>query len=269
MISKLGPGWLGLVLASLIAAYMSTIGTHLNWGSSYAVNDFYQRFVNPKASQKELVRVGRICTILLMVLAGTLALTVLEDATGAFNLLLLAGAGSGAIYLLRWFWWRINAISEISAMIVTTIVAVALTAMSKNESVQEWQWGVLGWDSLKFLIAVGATTLTWLLATFLTRPEDEETLRNFYRKVQPGGPGWAKLVNKARKDGVNLGDEGKPWHLPTEILCVFVGMVMIYSSLFSIGSFVYGNIGWGISLAVVAAASCFALFALFHRTLTR
>lgn len=266
MISKLGPGWLGLVLASLIAAYMSTIGTHLNWGSSYAVNDFYQRFVNPKASQKELVRVGRICTVLLMVLAGILALTVLEDATGAFNLLLLAGAGSGAIYLLRWFWWRINATSEISAMVVTTLVAILLTVMGKNESVQQWSVGVLGWDSLKFLIAVAATTITWLTATLLTKPEDEETLREFYRKVHPGGPGWAKVVAKAKAEGVELGDEGKRWSLPTEILCVFVGMVMIYSCLFSIGSFVYGNITWGVSLAVVATASCFALFALFNRT---
>ncbi len=123
MISKLGPGFLGLVVASLVAAYMSTIGTHLNWGSSYAVNDFYKRFVKPQASEKELVAVGRICTVLLMVIAGTMALTFLESANQAFEILLLSGAGTGAIYLLRWFWWRINAWTEIIAMLVATIVA--------------------------------------------------------------------------------------------------------------------------------------------------
>lgn len=123
MISKLGPGYLGLVVASLVAAYMSTIGTHLNWGSSYAVNDFYKRFMRPDASEKELVAVGRICTVLLMVIASAMALTFLESANQAFEILLLSGAGTGAIYILRWFWWRINAWTEITAMIVATIVA--------------------------------------------------------------------------------------------------------------------------------------------------
>jgi SSS family solute:Na+ symporter len=123
MISKLGPGFLGLVVASLVAAYMSTIGTHLNWGSSYAVNDFYKRFLKPNASEKELVMVGRLCTVLLMIIASTMALTFLESANQAFEILLLSGAGTGAIYILRWFWWRINAWTEIIAMIAATIVA--------------------------------------------------------------------------------------------------------------------------------------------------
>ena len=126
MLSKLSPGWLGLVVASIIAAYMSTIGTHLNWGSSYLVNDFYKRFINPKATEKSFVAVGRISTVLLMILAGLLSLFFLEDATQAFNILLLSGAGSGLIYLLRWFWWRINAWTEIVAMIVATVSAILL-----------------------------------------------------------------------------------------------------------------------------------------------
>ena len=123
MIARLGPGFLGLVVASLVAAYMSTIGTHLNWGSSYAVNDFYKRFARPDASEKELVAVGRICTVVLMIIAGTMALTFLESANQSFEILLLSGAGTGAIYILRWFWWRITAWTEIVAMVVATVVA--------------------------------------------------------------------------------------------------------------------------------------------------
>jgi solute:Na+ symporter, SSS family len=126
MLSKLGPGWLGLVVASIIAAYMSTIGTHLNWGSSYIVNDFYRRFVEPGATEKKLVFVGRISTVTLMIFAGLLALLFLEDATQAFDLLLLTGAGSGLIYLMRWFWWRINAWTELAAMVIATLNAIVL-----------------------------------------------------------------------------------------------------------------------------------------------
>ncbi|MCK5168283.1 MAG: Na+:solute symporter, partial [Bacteroidales bacterium] len=126
MLSKLKPGWMGLVVASLIAAYMSTIGTHLNWGSSYIVNDFYKRFARPNASEKEFVLMGRISTLVLMILAAIVALLFLNNATQAFNILLLSGAGSGAIYLLRWFWWRINAWTEIVTMIITTLIAVIL-----------------------------------------------------------------------------------------------------------------------------------------------
>ncbi|MGA0846063.1 MAG: sodium:solute symporter family protein, partial [Luteolibacter sp.] len=241
MIAKLGPGWLGLVVASLIAAYMSTIGTHLNWGSSYIVNDFYRRFVNPKASEKQLVGVGRICTFLLMVCAGVLSLTVLNNATEAFNILLLAGAGSGAIYLLRWFWWRINAMSEISAMVVTTIVAAFLVlGMPNLTDVDQIKLGVLDWGTLRFLIAVGATSITWILATFLTKPEDTETLREFVRRVKPGGPGWKKIVDDAKAEGVDLmgAEAGKSWEMPVQIACVFLGMVGVYTALFGMGGLV-------------------------------
>ncbi len=138
MISKLGPGLLGLVVASLIAAYMSTIGTHLNWGSSYVVNDWYKRFQNPQATEKDMVRMGRVCTIVLMIIAGFFALTFLESANQGFEILLLSGAGTGAIYLLRWFWWRINAWSEIMAMIAATIVAFGIVLGVGDEGVVKW-----------------------------------------------------------------------------------------------------------------------------------
>ena len=138
MIAKLGPGLLGLVVASLIAAYMSTIGTHLNWGSSYVVNDFYKRFVRKDATEKEMVAVGRICTVVLMVIAGTFALTFMENAGQTFQIMLLSGAGTGAIYILRWFWWRINAWTEISAMAVAFILAVWIVGFVGEDGTIKW-----------------------------------------------------------------------------------------------------------------------------------
>jgi Na+/proline symporter len=271
MISKLNPGFLGLVIASIIAAYMSTIGTHLNWGSSYVVNDFYKRFIKKNATEKELVRIGRICTVVLMVLAGALSL-VLTDATQAFNLLLLSGAGSGAIYLLRWFWWRINAWSEIFAMVCTTVVALALTFGFNGEreallNLQVSDTFTLAGSSVKFLIAVCGTTIAWILGTFVTRPESQETLRNFYRKCQPGGPGWQKLIDKAVAEGdmIDGMEHGKAWEVPLEILCVFIGCVFVYCSLFCIGSFVFGAIIRGTLLGCISAGAAVFLFVVWGK----
>jgi SSS family transporter len=264
MLSKLGAGWLGLVVASLIAAYMSTIGTHLNWGSSYVVNDFYRRFINPQAEQKELVRMGQISTVILMVLSGALALTILDNATQAFNILLLSGAGSGAIYLFRWFWWRINAWTEIVAMIVATINAFILVLVIDDSDVATT---VLDGFTVKLLIAVGVTTVAWVLATFLTRPESKETLRNFYRLTRPGGPGWKRVVAEARADGdmIDEKDHGKAWEMPIQILCVFIGIIVVYSSLFAIGNILYGNALAATGLFVVAATGTFFLFKFFGK----
>lgn len=264
MMSKLKPGWLGLVVASLIAAYMSTIGTHLNWGSSYLVNDFYKRFVRKKASEKELVMMGRISTLLLMLFAAIVALFFLNNATQAFNILLLSGAGSGAIYLLRWFWWRINAWTEIVAMITATVVAVILVFFVEDHSIATT---VLDGFTMKLLIAVGITTIVWVMTTYLTNPETKETLRSFYRLTHPGGPGWKKVIKNAAKDGevINKEDLGKPWEMPIQILCVFIGSIVIYSSLFAIGNLVYGNLAWGIGLLVVAVLGTFFLFKSFSK----
>ncbi|MCD4770098.1 MAG: hypothetical protein K8R35_08030, partial [Bacteroidales bacterium] len=262
MLSKIGPGWLGLVTASIIAAYMSTIGTHLNWGSSYIVNDFYRRFVKPEASEKELVKVGRLATVSLMVATGIVALFFLNNATQAFNILILSGAGTGAIYLLRWFWWRINAWTEIVAMFVATIVAIVLVLFVSDESVTG---NILDAFSTKLLIAVGITTVTWIVTTLLTRPEDSETLIKFYQKIKPGGPGWKKVIADAKVKGIELGDENEKWEMPLQILCVFIGTIAIYSSLFSIGSFVYGNNLNGIILAVIATAGMYFLFKSFNK----
>ncbi|PLX15031.1 MAG: Na+:solute symporter [Marinilabiliales bacterium] len=264
MLSKLKPGWLGLVVASLIAAYMSTIGTHLNWGSSYIVNDFYKRFARPNATEKELVLMGRISTLLLMILAAIVALFFLNNATQAFNILLLSGAGSGAIYLLRWFWWRINAWTEIVAMIGATVVAIILVFFIDDARVAT---NVLDGFTMKLLIAVTTTSCIWIITTLITKPENKNVLRDFYKLTNPGGPGLKKVVEDAKIDGeiINEKDLGKPWEMPIQILLVFIGCVVIYSSLFAIGNFVYGKTLYGFILLTIAVIGTYFLFKSFKK----
>ncbi len=245
MLTKLGPGWLGLVVASLIAAFMSTISTHLNWGASYIVSDFYQRFVKPNASEKEMVNLGRIATAVLMIFSAFLALTILENATQAFDILLLSGAGSGAIYLLRWFWWRINAWTEIAAMISATLVAFILVFFVSNESVET---ALIDGATVKLLIAVAITTIVWIVTTFMTKPESDEVLINFLKIVNPGGPGWKSVLERAGDESI---DTQEKWDLPYSLLNVFLGCMAIYSALFATGNLIYGNIGIGLMLGAV------------------
>lgn len=269
MISKLGPGMLGIFVASIIAAYMSTIGTHLNWGSSYLVNDFYSRFIKKDASQKHLVRVGRLCTVLLMLLAGVLAY-FLESASQTFDLLLLSGAGTGAIYILRWFWWRINAVTEVVAMFGAIGVGVGFMLVFGTEAealAYEGKWFSLGGRTVRLLLAIGINTAIWVTTAFLTKPENKATLYEFYRKTKPGGPGWAKLRAMAKEDGVAIEDdnESKAWKLPYEVLCVFLGTIMIYSCLFAIGTFIFGNIFAGLVLTLISVACCYIIFNIFSQ----
>jgi SSS family solute:Na+ symporter len=283
MLSKLSHGWLGLVVASIIAAYMSTIGTHLNWGSSYLVHDFYRRFVDPKAPEKKLVGVGRILTVVLMILVGLIALFFLEDATQAFNIILLSGAGSGLIYILRWFWWRINAWTEVVAMIVATVTAILLVFVVNDMWLANTfaniyplpaDYASLGEKALsgtvfpiKLLIAIICTTIAWLLGTYLTQPETQKTLREFYRLTLPGGPGWKKVLEEARNEGdvIDEKTQGQKWEMPIQILLVFIGCIIIYSSLFAIGNILYGNPLTATVLFVLAAIGTFILFKSFGK----
>jgi solute:Na+ symporter, SSS family len=263
MLSKLQPGWLGLVVASIIAAYMSTIGTHLNWGSSYVVHDFYHRFIKKDASEKELVATGRITTVLLMVVSGFFALTFLNNATQAFNVLLLSGAGSGAIYLLRWFWWRINAWTEVVAMVFATIMAVVLVFGVDDASLQS---NLFDSFTSKLLIAVAATTIVWLTTMFITKPEHQKTLEKFYELTQPGGPGWKKVVSKAKDEGrIIEKTPGKKWNMPIQILLVFVGCIVIYSALFAIGSIIYHHVVASIVLSIIVISGTIILFRLLDK----
>jgi len=200
----------------------------------------------------------------LMIFAGILSLTLLDNATQAFNILLLSGAGSGAIYILRWFWWRINAWTEIVAMIVATFVGIILVVVVDDASLAN---SVLDGFTMKLLIAISCTTIAWIVTTFVTKPENQETLRSFYRLTRPGGPGWAKVVREAEADGdmINEENEGRPWEMPIQILLVFIGCVVIYSSLFSIGSFLYGNMLTGGILLIVAILGTIFLFKSFGK----
>lgn len=405
MLTFLSPGWLGIVVASLIAAYMSTIGTHLNWGSSYLVNDFYNRFVDPQASQKKLVMVGRICTVLLMVTAGTLALTILESAGQAFSILLLSGAGTGLVYLLRWFWWRINAFSEIAAMVAATVMAfwlvlglgdkgmesmiarsgivnerveiidnpqltqqtlerldelaaagktlkqevedtskvwktaqkkgdetaittsktayeAALKLYADNQDASEIPaileefakadnqlagdlaaftatltkqhqarqkdqdkdievslGGVINGEriilfdsgiselvfSAQLLLCILVVTTSWLVVTFLTKPTSATQLKKFYELCHPGGPGWRKFLQQAQADGVTVQNSSTEWQMPLQVLLIFLGCFAIYGALFCIGSFIYGNLEWGVALGIITAVSTVAIFKLLGK----
>ncbi|MER3319561.1 MAG: sodium:solute symporter family protein [Allomuricauda sp.] len=257
MMTKLPTGLLGVVLASLVAAYMSTISTQLNWGSSYIVYDFYKQQINPEATEKQMVNVGRISTVLLMVLSAFLALA-LQDAMGVFNLLLSFGAGTGLIFILRWFWWRINAWSEITAMFSSGILAVLLETTALREYLFAPETGIFPeWADLPFIMLV--TTIIWLTATFVTQPESKQVLRSFYLKIQPGGPGWSKVVDEAKADHVEIVKTNEKWGVPSGIKAMLSGVVLIYSIMFATGYWIYGDHQLAIILTIVVAVSAFVL----------
>jgi len=259
MLTHLPAGLLGLVVASLIAAVMSTISTHLNWGASYIVNDFYKRFLKNDPSEKELVLVGRISTVLLMFLSALVALA-LSNSLQAFHILLQIGAGTGLLFLLRWFWWRINAASEITAMIVSFLVAAYFEFIHIHLGLPiliEWQ---------RLVIGVAITTVSWISVALLTKPTDHQTLMRFYRKVTPGGPGWRKVIEHAASSGENVETFKKQkWDVPTGLLGVLLGLMLIYSILFFTGFFLYSNMIPAVITLITAITSAFFLIKLWRR----
>jgi SSS family solute:Na+ symporter len=261
MLVFLPPGLLGLVVASLAAAYMSTISTHLNWGASYIVDDVYRRFIAPDEAEAVYVRVGRVATLALIVVAGAVALW-LENAVQAFRILLQIGAGTGLVFLLRWFWWRINAWSEVAAMLVSFLVAVYFAGGITLEPIGiAWSvaWPVPDWDpALQLVAGVAVTTVGWLVVTFLTPPADDETLLAFHRRIRPMGPGW---------DGAGLGlssaeSEDDP---SAAFLAWFLGCVAVYGAVLGTGYLLYGDA----VLAVVCLGAAVASAAALLKTLPR
>lgn len=255
MLTKLPTGLLGLVLASLIAAYMSTISTHLNWGASYIVNDFYKEQINTQATEKQLVTVGRISTVLLMFVSAFLAL-LLTNALQLFDFILMFGAGTGLIFILRWFWWRINAWSEISAMFISGIVSV-LFSMKTFSSVLFGTEALFA-DYMRFPMVVIITTVGWLVVTFLTPAESRQVLISFYKKTNPGGPGWKNIIEDEK-----MKSEG--WSVPTGILAMLLGLIMIYCLLFATGYFIYGNVKLGAILTLIAIIMAYLLIKVWSK----
>ena len=257
MLTKLPSGLLGLVLASLVAAYMSTISTQLNWGSSYVVYDFYKQQINPNASEKRLVAVGRLSTIALMVFSALLAL-LLQNALQLFEVLLVFGAGTGLIFILRWFWWRINAWSEITAMFASGIISIALKLTPMGPWLFNAEDGVFAsWMEYPFVVLV--TTLIWLGATFITQPESKEVLRSFYKKIQPGGPGWKKVIREAEAEQVQIAKKDEKWSVPAGISAMLLGCVLIYTCMFATGFWIYGDYIQAGVLTAVALVSGYSL----------
>jgi len=235
-------GLLGLVVASLAAAFMSTISTHLNWGSSYIVDDVYRRFMAPKKSERHYVLVGRLSTIVLVALASVVALW-LENAMQAFQILLQIEAGTGLIFLLRWFWWRINAWSEISAMIVSFIVAIGFQFVSLDPSIE-------------LLIGAGITTCVWLAVTWLTPPDDTQTLQAFYDRIRPFERGWRRAVST---------DAHAPGSASAAFMAWGLGCLTVYSALFGTGMALYGRASQAAAFFTAAVVAGYGLF----RTLPR
>ena len=250
MLVFLPHGLLGLVVASLAAAYMSTISTHLNWGASYVVDDFYRRFLVPDRDERHYVAVARLATVGLIVLALLVSLW-LQNALQAFQILLQIGAGTGMIFLLRWFWWRINAWSEISAMVISFAVAVWFQFGHEAVGLPALH------PSLQLVIGVALTTAVWLGVTFATAPTDTATLQDFYDRIRPFGRGWARVIQ--------IDDTPAGGSVTAALICWLLGCVVVYSALFGTGYMLYGRSGSG---SIFLAASALAAVGLF-RTLPR
>ncbi|MDX1939317.1 MAG: sodium:solute symporter family protein [Saprospiraceae bacterium] len=259
MMTLLPSGLLGVIIASLIAAFMSTIATHLNWGSSYVVNDWYKRFVKPEASEKQLVTIGRISTVVLMVLAALLALA-LTNALQAFNILLQIGAGTGLLFILRWFWWRINAYSELAAMVISFLVAIYFEFFHTR---------VFGFapmlDYQKLLTGVGITTIGWLSVALLTPPADHKVLVSFYKLVKPASIGWQPVIDKALANGELQASEVTTGKLPLEIGGMLIGAISVYAALFAVGFWIYGNVSAALIATVIAAIGGYLLFRIWKK----
>jgi solute:Na+ symporter, SSS family len=233
----------GFMLAAFAAAYMSTIGTQLNWGASYVINDFYRRFVSRTKSEKHYVIASQVVTLLLMV-ASLIVTFYLESIGGAWKLLLVTGAGTGTVLLLRWFWWRINAWSEVSAMICAAVVSLFLQLYLKWNSDNPRDFAYL------MLVTVGITTVVWVAVTMLTPAEPMEKLTAFYSRVRPEGPGWSRVAAVAGVAGAHA--DGR---LATQFLNFFLGCVLIYCSLFGIGKLIFKEWAAGLLYLVVAIAA--------------
>jgi Na+/proline symporter len=237
MVDHLPPVWRGFLLAAFFAAYMSTISTHLNWGASYLLNDVYRRYLRPGATDAHYAAFGRWATVGMMVVAGVITY-YLRSVEGAWKFLLAIGAGTGLVYLLRWYWWRINAWSEVSAMVAALVLSLSLQFGAGLDPDQPRAFGWL------MLLTVTGTTAAWLIVTYLTAPEPREHLTRFYDRVRPGGWGWVEISGRAEEEGPGMAGIGH-WA---------AGCAIVYLGLFGTGQFFLGRPwrGWLLVAAALA-----------------
>lgn len=254
MLTLLPAGFLGLMVGGLIAASSSTILTHLNWGASYLVHDFYRRFVKTDADESHYVTAGRVATALLFVAAAA-SVYLLDTAKDIFDVILQVGAGTGLLYLVRWFWWRVTAWCEIVAMASSFLVSILLLVLRAQ--------GITFSSSTALLMTVAITTVCWVTTAYLGPQTDRATLIDFYRKVRPAGPGWAPIRAAA---GV-LTDDGRSAsdNIPMAMLGWFAGCTLIWSALFALGNYLYGRMPQALLLTVVFVASTAALTMVMRR----
>jgi Na+/proline symporter len=251
MIDYLPSSLRGLMVAAFAAAFMSTIATQLNWGASYLVNDFYRRFVRRDASEPHYVAASRVATALLTVVSAAVAFRI-ESIGGAWKLLIITGAGTGAVLLLRWYWWRINAWSEVAAMIAAFVVSVGLQTIGGLDSDRPLDFAHI------VLITVAVTTVVWLTVTFLTRPESDETLVAFYRRTRPSRTGWGPVA--ALAPDVHPSADGL-----ANLVDWVAGCVLVYGVLFGLGKLLLHEPLPGVVLLGVAAIAG----AIIYRDLSR
>ncbi|MFH0992654.1 MAG: sodium:solute symporter family protein [bacterium] len=257
MLKFLPVGFIGLMVGGLIAANSSTILTHLNWGASYLVHDFYRRFIRKDGTEKHYVAAGRIATIVLFFFSSGLVF-FLDSAKDAFDIILQVGAGTGLLYLIRWFWWRVNAWSEVVAMISSFVISILLLILGKN--------GVVLSTHVALLITIAFTTISWIVTAFVGPETDRQTLIEFYKKVRPFGPGWKRIREESEisDDGSRTAGE----NIPLGLLGWFAGCTAIWSALFTVGNILYGRTDYAIMLGIVFLISSMALYFVVNKLWT-
>lgn len=258
MLKFLPVGFVGLMVGGLVAANSSTILTHLNWGASYLVHDFYRRFINQSAEERHYVWMGRVMTVVLFFLSSGLVF-VLDSAKSAFDIILQVGAGTGLLYLIRWFWWRINAWCEVVAMISSFVISVLFVILTK-------QGIYTGSSASTLIITIAATTVCWVAAAYLAPQTDQATLIEFYRKVRPAGPGWAPIRQAAGLSASELAKVGDS--MPLALVGWVAGSMTIWSSLFTVGNFLYGRTMYALGLGVVFLISGLVLLRVINQLWT-
>ncbi|HET8550044.1 MAG TPA: sodium:solute symporter family protein [Bryobacteraceae bacterium] len=256
MLKFLPTGWIGLMVGGLIAANSSTILTHLNWGASYLVHDFYRRFLRPSETEKHYVFAGRVATVLLFILSSALVF-VLETAQENFNIMLQVGAGTGLLYLLRWFWWRVTAWCEIVAMISSFGISIFFVILRRSGT-------QIGTHQQLFLTVL-FTTVCWLITAYLGPRTDRATLVEFYRKVHPFGPGWRRIRAEAGVTDAEVHEWARTDNIPLALIGWLAGSIVIWSSLFTVGNFLYGRLEYTFALLAVFVVSGLVLLSVIRR----